>query len=1729
MAKKHVNALAKRGGSGLPRRRGAPRSRAAVAACETLECRRLLAGDAPFIESLNPESGESIDDTRATIEVVFSEAVVGFDAADIVLSGDAVEMASIASPYETGPNTWQFEIAGLDEGDLYLDIQPEPGGLTDVDGNDLVHHSTNYYVSMWGVRGRVFADLNANGAADPGEWGLSDVTVYADLNENAVHDALGEPSALTDAAGFYNLQPPESGGYVIRVTPPGASTPVYPSLARPSARINLVSPSYWSSIAGPAHHAAISGDGRYVVFSSSDGGLTYADNNGRSDVFVHDRTDDYEPWRVSVDTDGNEGDGDSGLESPPAISADGQFVAFDSTATGLVPLDANGTADIFVVETNARHIERVSVGTGGIEANSTSIAPALSADGRYVAFASLASNLVADDDNDDWDVFVFDRQTGTIERISSDASGLAAGGHWPSISADGRFVAFESSGIIIPGDANGASDIHVYDRELGVMERISRGHDGAEADGPSARPSISGSGQFVAFESSAGNITDDGLGDGVFVFDRLSLVGQRVNASIDGSAASGSHGPSISADGRFVAFHSAAGNVVQGDVNGMDDIFVRDLWSGLTMRHSAAGNVSGAAAVRPAMSSDGRFVAFISTNAWSVEDSDGGVTDAYVSNNPLVAPDAHVVFVPDWPLTNDVDFALAGDVVPGASIRGVVYHDRNVNYMRDLDDSWLADIQVFLDMNDNWWPDEGEPSTLTALDGSYAFYGLEAGTYTVRARTEDGWGTTEGWYPALALGPDEAAEGVNFGLLQYARIEGEVYEDLNGNGERDPGEPGLPGQVVFIDYDRDGELTQYDGRAVTRWDGSFSLRYIWPGDYAVGFLAPDGWTQTSPSGFHETSVTEGAVSGGMAFGVSPPAPSSIGGVVFDDANGNGTQDVGEAPLAGVRVYLDLNANARWDGAEPSVLSGPDGAFEFTGLRAGNYIVRQVTPEGAVQTWPISGGGGFAISRISNARDGSLANGESSRPAISADGRYVVFASNASNLVPGDTNQAQDIFLFDRVTGLTERISKGHDGSESTAYSGYPAISGDGRFVSYSTWAGNIVPGDTNFNYDVFVYERQTGLTERVSVAADGTQAQGGSYGSSLSFDGRFIAFESWTSTLVPGVTGSNIYVVDRLTGDIEAVSIAHDGSMPDGSTSLPYYGAHSISADGNIVLFLSDATNLVPDDNNGVTDIFMFNRITDELTRVSTAEDGTQANGSSFDPSLSANGRLVIFSSNASNLVAGDENNYTDLFVRDLVTGQVLSITLPLPAEEWGAYYATPSLSGDGRFVAFISYSPLLVPSDTNGQIDVFVLDRTTGQVARLNVSATGGQADEYTWGSHISDDGRFVAFSSWATTLAPDDSNAAPDIFVASNPLLNGPADGIAVALGTAQSLDGLLFGQSGAAGADIEGTAGADTFYMRRSADQLRIEVYLGDQAQGVPLGVFAVGSPSPILIVSGLGDDTLIVDAVNGGISGDAFLLAGGGSNLIRMVGGDTAFENDLASGSADISLHLTGSASVHLHASQHLRKIQIDDDSSLMLAAAADFIEATHLLIAPAGRLDLHDGRLTLFPATPPAPAYDRVMGYLAAGRNSSPDRWQGHGISSSAAAAATLPMGLVAVMDPAGAFGPSILVVYTWEGDANADGAIDGDDYFLLDQAFLVQSGGYRVGDHNLDGRIDGRDYFILDHALMLSSNPASPAALMASSPAWPWRTDPQPIASAEGPAEDPDDLVLGALEDVLGT
>ena len=285
-------------------------------------------------------------------------------------------------------------------------------------------------------------------------------------------------------------------------------------------------------------------------------------------------------------------------------------------------------------------------------------------------------------------------------------------------------------------------------------------------------------------------------------------------------------------------------------------------------------------------------------------------------------------------------------------------------------------------------------------------------------------------------------------------------------------------------------------------------------------------------------------------------------------------------------------------------------------------------------------------RVSVASDGSQGNDSSLGSSISTDGRYVAFESEASNLVSVDTNETGDVFVHDRHTGQTTRVSVASDGTQGNSDSGSPSISADGRYVAFTSDASNLVSGDMNGVYDVFVHDRQSGQTTRLSLASDGTQGNVESMWPSISADGRYVAFASAASNLVSGDTNESydIFVHDRQTGQTTRVSLASDGTQGDYDSSLP----PSISADGRYVAFASLASNLVSGDTNGVYDVFVHDRQTGQTTRLSVASDGTQGDDSSyFFYSISADGRYVAFSSTATNLVSGDTNDFGDVFVRD--------------------------------------------------------------------------------------------------------------------------------------------------------------------------------------------------------------------------------------------------------------------------------------------------------------------------------------------------------------------------------------------------------------------------------------------------------------------------------------------------
>lgn len=795
---------------------------------------------------------------------------------------------------------------------------------------------------------------------------------------------------------------------------------------------------------------SLSSDGRQVAFSSGSGNLVPGDTNLNWDVFLRDRhTETTE--RVSITWDGREAN-DASLGV--AVNGNARYVAFGSVATNLVRGDGNRVKDIFVRDRQARGTERISVSSGGIEGNAASDDPSISDDGRYVAFQSEATNLVAGDRNRFADIFVRDRVTRRTERVSVPSGGGEGNGKStePAISPNGRYVAFTSGASnLVPGDRNVWVDVFVHDRDFHTTERVSVSSAGAEGNNWSARPSISG-------------------------------------------------------DGRSVAFTSAASNLVPGDRGVDGDIFVRDTVTDRTEQVSVTAN---------GVEADNEsFFAAISSDACVV---------AYST--------------------------LATNLAPGADPNAIM-------------DVLVRDCRT------------GR---------------TERASVTTAGTTGDDWSDI----PAVSA----SGRYVSFGSTATNLVPG----DTNGTWD------------VFL-RDRQLPLTER---------------------------------------------------------VSVPAATE----------GNGT---------------------------------------------------------------------------------------SRSASVSSDGRHVAFASAASNLVPADGNRTWDVFVRDALNEVTLRVSVAPNGAEGNGWSDSPSISPDARYVGFDSQATNLVARDGNRTKDVFLRDLRANTTQRASVASNGTEGNGESYQASVSGDGNYVAFVSDANNLVArDLNGArDIFIRDRVAGRTERVSIASDGTEGSAWSTSP-----SISDNGRYVAFASLAPNLVPGDGNGTWDIFVHDRGAHTTERVSVgprigAANPAEADGASYEPSISADGLHVAFTSMATNLVApADGNGVEDVFVRDRGRGTTSRVSVDTNRVEGNGDSESPSISGDGRYVVFASRASNLVRGDANGTWDVFVHDLSTWVTRRASTSLAGTEANSSSHGPQVSDDGSWVAFHSDAQNLLPGDTNGVTDVFLRRRP----------------------------------------------------------------------------------------------------------------------------------------------------------------------------------------------------------------------------------------------------------------------------------------------------------------------------------------------------------------------------
>jgi hypothetical protein len=404
-----------------------------------------------------------------------------------------------------------------------------------------------------------------------------------------------------------------------------------------------------------------------------------------------------------------------------------------------------------------------------------------------------------------------------------------------------------------------------------------------------------------------------------------------------------------------------------------------------------------------------------------------------------------------------------------------------------------------------------------------------------------------------------------------------------------------------------------------------------------------------------------------------------------------------------------------------------------------------------------------LTRISVGNGGIEGNGASLVQDISADGRFIYFLSAADNLVGGDTNGDTDAFVYDRQSGQNSRVSLTSLNAQADGGNTSPGrLSADGRFVTFYSAATNLVAGDTNAKRDVFVRDRQESQTVRVSVSSAGGESNNESARSSISADGNLVVFSSYASNLTPGDINnkSDLFLHNRQTGETIILTKSFSGSVGANSDStLPV-----ISADGKFIVFQSQASNLVANDTNNAIDIFLYDVEIKTVSRISPDTDNFGKRTSSEAPNLDATGRWITYKAQSERVVQGNFVYVDDIYLYDRLSGQTTLVSKAPNGDRAVDDSEIPFISGDGRFVVYNSRALNLVAGDTNNRDDLFVYDRLNDQNRRI----TPPQGSNFAFAATISYDGRFIAYQTQDGSLVSNDTNGVSDVFLYDSGVLS-------------------------------------------------------------------------------------------------------------------------------------------------------------------------------------------------------------------------------------------------------------------------------------------------------------------------------------------------------------------------
>ncbi len=978
--------------------------------------------------------------------------------------------------------------------------------------------------------------------------------------------------------------------------------------------------------------------------------------------------------------------GASNASYSPAMSSDGRYIVFDSIASDFATNDTNSTYDVILVDLQTCTNRLISQTSSGTIGNNSSRRADISNNGRFIVYETFASNLSGmNNPGGERTIVIHDQQYTGVRVVPVSPSGTSSVGRNPDISGNGMDVAFESNASnIVNGDTNNLTDIFVRFMGSSHTLRASVRSDGTQmTTGTVSNPSISDDARYVVFEGTNADLMGTVIsGTQVYLHNRLTHETRLISEDSLGISGNGnSSGAKISGNGQYIIFESLATNLVANDTNAFSDIYLYEMATD-TLSLLTLG-----------------YDGLVSTNN---------------SREPAISTNGrYVTFL-----------SYANNIVPNYSGQTNVYWlDRQTGSIAPVGVNSYGSLAYGLTGTNEGEAPVSDNGQIVAFDSTATNLGSSA-SYVQQLYVRD---INAAFAPYSLLGATVSPSSIS---LQWSSSEPNVTEfhiersTNNANAFAEIAVVG-PSNMTYLDTGLNpNTLYYYRVRVYRGSDGRFSgysnvvnnqtQTRNNPGYVNITVTGRTSielsWTDTNS--FETEYHVERRLASGGDFEEIAILPATASTYTYSDTN--------------LAIFTGYSYRIRAYWASDSQFSNYSSVYSATTYPAcaPNALVQRVAMDN----------NGMPV----NARDADM----------NSDGRYIVFSTTSPVPSTDTANYFYQVYVHDRLTCNTTLVSRSTDSQRGNDDARMASISDDGRWIAFASEAINLVPNTTVRVYQIYLHDRQTGQTILVSHSPDGVPGDALSQYPRLSSDGRFIVFGSDATNLVlndavPAV--SDVYVYDRLTDQITRVSVDNSGNAGNGYSSYP-----SISDDGRYVAFESAATNLDPSDTNTDNDIFVHDRQIGQTSVISTRIDGTPTVAGSYVPMISGNGRYVVFFT-VDPLSSEPIDNQGQVYLRDLQTGTFELISRAPDGSYANSLSEYPIITPDGRFIFFSTAASNLGdngPAEMFNIMDNYVYDRVTQTNYNVNRDYQGNVAPVGSGGGRgaISDDGLITLWygSSW-------------------------------------------------------------------------------------------------------------------------------------------------------------------------------------------------------------------------------------------------------------------------------------------------------------------------------------------------------------------------------------------------